>query len=266
MKENCMIQFSYMKGKKPLVVANWKLNPVGLMEAKSIYTEIKKGVSKLTEVEVVVAPPFLFIPTLAATLKSEGIQLAAQDLFWEEKGAFTGEISGSQLTALGVKYVIIGHSERRALGETDEEVNKKVKAALKNKLTPIVCVGEKDRDEQGAFFGFVEAEIKALAKDLSPKDIAKVVIAYEPIWAIGTGKTATVEDVKEMQIFITSVLAKIYERKVAEKVYLLYGGSVKPGNSKLLSEQGGMNGFLVGGASLVPKDFVEIVRAAIVGK
>ena len=252
-----------MKGKKPLVVANWKLNPVGLAEAKAIYSEIKKGVAKITEATVVVAPPFLFISTLAATLKNEGVQLGAQDLFWEEKGAFTGEISGSQLAALGAKYVIIGHSERRALGESDEEVNKKIKAALRNKLTPIVCVGEKDRDEQGAFFGFVETEIKALAKDLAPKDIAKVVIAYEPIWAIGTGKTATVEDVKEMQIFITSVLAKIYERKVAEKVPLLYGGSVKPGNAKLLSEQGGMNGFLVGGASLVSKDFVEIVKATL---
>lgn len=246
-----------------MVVANWKLNPVGLAEAKAIYSEIKKGVAKITEATVVVAPPFLFISTLAATLKNEGVQLGAQDLFWEEKGAFTGEISGSQLAALGAKYVIIGHSERRALGESDEEVNKKIKAALRNKLTPIVCVGEKDRDEQGAFFGFVETEIKALAKDLAPKDIAKVVIAYEPIWAIGTGKTATVEDVKEMQIFITSVLAKIYERKVAEKVPLLYGGSVKPGNAKLLSEQGGMNGFLVGGASLVSKDFVEIVKATL---
>ena len=246
-----------------LVVANWKLNPIGFDEAKNLLTELKKKLKKVNSTTIVVAPPFLFISDFSKSLKGGEIKLGAQDVFYEEIGPFTGEISAGQLVGFGVSHVIVGHSERRALGETDEQVNKKIQAIIKRRMTPIVCIGEKNRDEQGTFFNDIEAQIKGLAKGFLAKDIVKVVIAYEPIWAIGTGKTATVEDVKEMQIFIVSTLTKLYDRKTAEKVTLLYGGSVKASIAKELYEQGGMNGFLVGGASLNANEFTGIVNATI---
>ena len=246
-----------------LVVANWKLNPIGFSEAKNLLTELKKKLKKVNNTTIVVAPPFLFISDFSKSLKSGEIKLGAQDVFYEEIGPFTGEISVGQLVGFGVSHIIVGHSERRALGETDEQVNKKIQAIIKRRITPIVCIGEKNRDEQGAFFNDIEAQIKGLAKGLLAKDIVKVVIAYEPIWAIGTGKTATVEDVKEMQLFIVSTLTKLYDRKTAEKVTLLYGGSVKASIAKELYEQGGMSGFLVGGASLNANEFSGIVNATI---
>ena len=217
-----------------LVVANWKLNPIGFDEAKNLLTELKKKLKKVNSTTIVVAPPFLFISDFSKSLKGGEIKLGAQDVFYEEIGPFTGEISAGQLVGFGVSHIIVGHSERRALGETDEQVNKKIQAIIKRRMTPIVCIGEKNRDEQGTFFNDIEAQIKGLAKGFLAKDIVKVVIAYEPIWAIGTGKTATVEDVKEMQIFIVSTLTKLYDRKTAEKVTLLYGGSVKASIAKEL--------------------------------
>lgn len=252
-----------MKRKIPLVVANWKLNPTSLVEAKTLFTEVKRKLAKVTESKVVVAPPFLFIPEFSKSIKDEGMQLGAQDVYYEEIGPFTGEISTSQLAVLNVKYIIVGHSERRAMGETDEIVNKKARAILKRKLTPIVCIGERNRDEQGLFFNEIENQIKALANGFSALELSKMVIAYEPIWAIGTGKTATVEDVKEMQLFIVSTISKLYDRKIAEKIHLIYGGSVKASISKELYEQGGMDGFLVGGASLNAEEFVNIVKSTI---
>jgi triosephosphate isomerase len=149
------------------------------------------------------------------------------------------------------------------MGESDTQVNKKIHAVLKRKLVPVVCIGEKNRDTQGQFFNQIEAQIKSMTQGLAPVQLQKVVIAYEPIWAIGTGATATAEDVKEMQLFIVSTLAKLFERKVAEKVRLIYGGSVKESNAKELYEQGGMTGFLVGGASLKAADFVAVINSTI---
>ena len=252
-----------MKNREILVVGNWKLNPLSLLEAKDLFNAIKKQVLKTPEITAVVTPPFLFIPELSRFVKEEGLKLGAQDVFWEEVGAFTGEISASQLVNFNVKYVIIGHSERRALGESNEQVNKKTKAALKKKMIPIVCIGEKYRDEQGVFFREIEEQIKGLTAGLEKKDLAKIIIAYEPIWAIGTGKTATAEDIKEMQIFIFSTLTKLFDRKVAEKIPLLYGGSVKSSISRDLHENGGMNGFLVGGASLKAEEFVNIIKTTL---
>jgi triosephosphate isomerase len=189
------------------------------------------------------------------------VSLGAQDVYEKNIGAHTGEISGLQLKDLGVEFVIIGHSERRANGETDEAVLAKTQMTLKHRLTPIVCVGERERDENGNFFTFVESQLRSLARGLTATQIKKVVIAYEPIWAIGTGKTATANDVKEMQLFIESVLTKLYDRRVAKSVRLLYGGSVKPHNSEELHQEGGMNGFLVGGASLKADDFTAIIKS-----
>lgn len=252
-----------MKHTNALVVANWKLNPTTLAEAKKLYNEVRRKLKKDNPTTIVVSPPFLYIPELAKTLKKEGIKLGAQDIFYEEVGPFTGEISAGQLIDFGVSYVIVGHSERRALGETDEQVNRKIQALIKRRLTPVVCIGEKVRDEQGSFFNHIETQIKKLANGFLSKDITKIVIAYEPIWAIGTGKTATAEDVKEMQLFIVSTLTKLYDRKTAEKVTILYGGSVKASIAKELYEQGGMSGFLVGGASLNAEEFVNIVKTTI---
>lgn len=261
-----MIQSFDMKRKNALVVANWKLNPISFIEAKTLFTEVKRKLIKVVEVKVVVAPPFLFIPEFSKFIKTEGVQLGAQDVYYEEVGPFTGEISTSQLAGFGVKYTIVGHSERRVLGETDEVVNKKTRAILKRKLTPIVCIGERNRDEQGLFFNEIENQIKGLTNGFSALELSKIVIAYEPIWAIGTGKTATVEDVKEMQLFIISTISKLYDRKTAEKAHLIYGGSVKASIAKELYEQGGMDGFLVGGASLNAEEFVNIVKSTIKNK
>ncbi len=255
-----------MKKFTPLIVANWKLNPGTATEAVNLTKEVVKLTKKLVGAEIVIAPPFLFIPEVAKLLGKSNLKLGAQDAHFEERGACTGEISPVLLANYGVTHIMVGHSERRALGETDEQVNKKVHAILKRRQTPIVCIGEKERDKQGNFYSVVEKQIRALTANLTPVQLSKVVIAYEPIWAIGTGATATVEDVKEMQIFITSILTKLYERKVADKVNMLYGGSVKSTNAKELAESGGMQGFLVGGASLFPAEFTTIAQTTIISK
>ncbi len=252
-----------MKQTKTLVVGNWKLNPGTIAEAKSLVIAVKKKVAKFVQSEIVIAPPFLFVPEVAHSLTKTLVKLGAQDAHFEERGACTGEISPVLLASFGVAYIIVGHSERRALGETNEQVNKKIHTILKRKQTPIVCIGERERDSQGLFFNEIEEQIRSLAEGLTPVMLSRIVIAYEPIWAIGTGATATAEDVKEMQLFIVSVLTKLYERKVASKVHLIYGGSVKSSNAKELYEQGGMNGFLVGGASLQADEFATIVAMTL---
>ncbi len=249
-----------MKHTQALVIGNWKLNPGTNLEAKTLFSDVRKKLPKDAVAKIVVAPPFLFIPELAKTA-SEKIALGAQDVFYEERGALTGEIGAGMLASFGVQYVIIGHSERRLLGETDEQVNKKIQAVLKRRMTPVVCIGERVRDSQGQFFNDIAAQIKSLTQGFTNTQLQKIVIAYEPIWAIGTGKTATAENVKEMQLFIVSTLTKLFERKMAEKVRLIYGGSVKESNAKELYEQGGMSGFLVGGASLNALEFTAIIRA-----
>ena len=249
-----------MKRIKPLVVGNWKLNPANGLEAKNLFNDIKKNLKKDTDATVVIAPPTIFISELARISNKGSVQLGSQYSFYQERGPATGEVGPGMLSSYGVTYVIVGHSEKRALGITDTDVNKKVHALLKRRLTPVVCIGEHERDEQGAFYNDIAEQIKNLAQGLSSTQLKKVVVAYEPIWAIGSGKTATVEDVKEMQLFIVSTITKLYDRKTAEKVHLIYGGSVKPSIAKNLYDHGGMNGFLVGGASLRAKDFSEIVK------
>jgi len=247
---------------QPLIVGNWKLNPGTATEAKKLVAEVKKKLNQIKpKALVVIAPPILFIPEVSKSLTSGLVFLGAQDAHFEERGACTGQVSATLLQPYNVRYVIIGHSEKRALGETDEQVNKKVHALLKRRITPIVCIGERERDASGVFYSVIEKQIKALAQGLTPLQMSRVVIAYEPIWAIGTGATATPEDVKEMQLFIMSTLAKLYDRKTAAKVVLLYGGSVKASNAPELYDAGDMSGFLVGGASLDAGEFIEIVKA-----
>ena len=249
-----------MKHAHALVIGNWKLNPGNTLEAKTLFAELKKKIPKTTTAKVVVAPPFLFIPELAKGAASV-IKLGAQDVHYEERGAVTGEIGAGQLASFGVEYVIVGHSERRALGETDAEVNKKVQALLKRKLVPVVCIGERLRDSQGQFFNHIAAQIKALCEGLTPVQLQKVVIAYEPIWAIGTGKTASSDQAQEMHGFIRAELAHVYGKETADQISILYGGRVKAKNAVELFSQPDVDGGLVGGASLIADEFVAIINA-----
>jgi triosephosphate isomerase len=244
-----------------LVIGNWKENPSTLAETHKLVADITKKLKAREGLTVAIAPPFVYLTEVLKKIGKKPVFLAAQNVSVEPMGAFTGEVSAMQLRNLGTEYVIIGHSERRAMGETDDVVQKKVLMALKNKLTPVVCIGEKERDTHGNFFTTVEKQLKSLTSILSATDVRKVVIAYEPIWAIGTGKTATAADVKEMQLFLFTVLTKLYDKPTAAKVRLIYGGSVKADNAKALSVEGGMDGFLVGGASLKAEEFISIINA-----
>jgi triosephosphate isomerase len=252
---------SHMKKTTPLIIGNWKLNPVTQADSIALATAVAKKQKKAPEPYVAIAPSFPYLGEVGKKIRNSTVELVAQDVHYEVIGAATGEVSVLQLKDLGVRYVIIGHSERRALGETKVEVQKKIVVVLKQRLIPVVCIGERERDDQGDFFTFVAEQLRSLADQLTATQIKKVIIAYEPIWAIGTGSTATAEDVKEMQLFIESILTKVYDRPTAKKVRLIYGGSVKPGNAARLHQEGGMQGFLVGGASLKADDFSAIIKA-----
>ncbi len=244
-----------------LVIGNWKLNPQTSNDAGKLAADLVKKYKPQEAVTVAIAPSFLHIGEAAKKIGRKPIFLAAQNVATEPMGPFTGEVSAAQLRDMKVTYVIIGHSERRAMGETDELLQKKIQIALKHNLIPVICIGEKERDTQGNFFTFIEKQVKAIVAVLPAAQVKKVVIAYEPIWAIGTGKTATAADVKEMQLFLFSTLTKLYDRATAAKITLLYGGSVKKENAAELHKEGGMNGFLVGGASLKSDDFIQIINA-----
>ncbi len=247
--------------KRPLVIANWKMNPVTVQEAKTILSGIKTVSKKFTETNIVIAPPTLYITELQKLTAKTNLFIATQNTHFDVKGAYTGEHSIPQLVDAGVSYVIIGHSERRLMGESDELIGRKVIATLKGKLTAVVCVGEKNRDTQGNFYSLIEQQIKTAVGEVQKSRLKDVVIAYEPIWAIGTGATATVADVMEMQLFIKKILTKLFDRTAARNVRIIYGGSVNADNAKELFAGGGINGFLVGGASLKPADFGKIIQA-----
>ncbi len=248
---------------KFIVAANWKLNnsiQESLMLVAGLTAHIKAG----PNVEVVLAPPYTSIYSVSVALTDTQIKLAGQDLYWEEKGAFTGEISGSLLKDLGCEYVIIGHSERRKyFNETNETVNKRVYAALRNDLIPIMCVGEtlEERDG-GKTYGILERQLKGGLLGLQQKDLEKFSIAYEPVWAIGTGKNATSDQIEEAHHFIRNYIAKIYDAPTANNISILYGGSVKASICKDIYRLPNVNGVLVGGASLDAKGFCDIVAQA----
>jgi triosephosphate isomerase len=237
------------------------MNPLSLTEAKTIATSLRTLLKKQSEVSVVVAPPALYLLEVQKILSTGVIGLGAQNVHAAPVGAQTGEHSIGMLSAVGVQTVIVGHSERRALGETDVAVGEKVAALLKAKLTPVVCIGERERDTQGNFFMAIEAQIKAALAHVPKARFKDVVMAYEPIWAIGTGATATAEDVNEMRLFIQKILTKQFDRASAGKVRIIYGGSVSTANAADLFVGGGIDGFLVGGASLRPQEFVQIIQS-----
>jgi len=249
--------------RKTIIAGNWKMYKT-INEAIELVNGLKRTLYNINNVEIAVCPPYTCLDQVSEVISESNIKLGAQDMHWEAEGAFTGEVSVLMLKDLGCKYVIIGHSERRQyFSETNETVNKKVKTALKYNITPIVCVGEKLEERQsGKTFQVVEDHIKNGLKDLSKEELAKVVIAYEPVWAIGTGLTAKPEQAQEVHAFIRKLLTDISDEETAQDITIQYGGSVKPDNIKDLIKQKDIDGALVGGASLKIDSFVEIVKNA----
>jgi triosephosphate isomerase len=250
-----------MMGRLSFMAGNCKIKKT-TGEAIDLVRELKTAISGVKGVEVAVAPPFTALYAVCKELEGSSIRLAAQNLYWEEKGAFTGEVSPLMLKEVGCHYVIIGHSERRQFfGETDETVNRRIKAALAQGLKVIFCIGEtlKEREE-GKTFSVIERQVEDGLKNLSDKEMKNMVIAYEPVWAIGTGKTATPGQVEEVHRFIRGKIEKLYSREVSEEIRIQYGGSVTPENIKGLMEQVNIDGALVGGASLKAESFSKIVR------
>ena len=248
----------------PFIAGNWKMNKTA-DEAVAFVSGVQEALDQIEGVDVAFCPPFLAIPALAEALKGTKIGVGAQNMFYEESGAYTGELAPNMLTPF-CKYVILGHSERRAyFGETDEGVNKKTKAALKHGLTPIVCVGESlEQNEAGETHDFVSGQVRAAFAGLTAEEMAKIVVAYEPIWAIGTGKTATVEQAGGIiGNTVRSTIADIFDDETAQHVRIQYGGSVKPGNATELMAHPDIDGALVGGASL-QSSFVELVQNSVV--
>ena len=245
----------------PIIAGNWKLNKT-VSDAVLLTTDLAKLVDNISDVEIVVAPVFTALSNVHDVINGTNIQLAAQDLYWEDSGAFTGEVSAPMLKDVGCDYVIIGHSERRQyFGETNETVNQKVKAALSHELKPIICVGELlEERETGKTEAVIEDHVKGGIGDLTESEIESCVIAYEPVWAIGTGKTATPDQAQEVHSFIRDILKDCYSDKLASKIRIQYGGSVKPENAAELMSQQDVDGALVGGASLDAESFAEIVK------
>ena len=246
--------------RKPIIAGNWKMNMTP-SQAKELVTALIPLV-KDAACDVVVCPPYVDIALVAELVKGTNIQVGAQNIHWAEKGAFTGEISAAMLKEAGAAYAIIGHSERRQyFGETDETVNSRTKAALAAGIVPIICVGESlEQRENGETDAVVSGQVKADLADIPGEAVAGLVIAYEPIWAIGTGKTATDEQANETIGLIRETIASLYGQAVADQVRIQYGGSMNPKNVKGLMAQAQIDGGLIGGASLKAPDFAQVVN------
>jgi triosephosphate isomerase len=253
--------------RKKLIAGNWKMNKTPA-DGSALIAEIVTAVAKVTDVEIVVCPPFTGLESAAKAIEGSSVKLGAQNMHFEVNGAFTGEISAVMLRAIFATHVILGHSERRTLfGERDEFINKKVITALKNQLRPILCVGETLAErEAGSTLKVVQTQLEAGLEGVGKEQAAGVVIAYEPVWAIGTGKVATTEQAQEVHAFIRGLLTKLFTDPVAQRVRILYGGSMKPANAPELLAQKDIDGGLIGGASLEARSFVELVNAAAAAK
>jgi len=248
------------KLRRPLIAGNWKMH-LTLAQSVELARAVKDGASGCPG-ETAVCVPFTAIAVVGQVLEGSSVRLGAQDLYWEAQGAFTGEVSAGMLADAGCKMVIIGHSERRRLfGDTDEAVNKKLKAALAAKLTPIVCVGETlEEREQQRTFKVLQTQLEGGLKGFAPADLSPLVVAYEPVWAIGTGKTATPDQAQEAHLFIRKTCARLYGEGLASGLRILYGGSVKAENVDSLMAQPDLDGALVGGDSLKAQSFLRIMR------
>lgn len=248
--------------RRPLIAGNWKMN-TNRAEAIALAQAVAQGARQIRQADLAVCPPSVYLDAVGAALKGQGVALGAQNMYHESAGAFTGEISAAMLVDLGCRYVILGHSERRhVLGETDQQINLKVLAALDAGLAPIVCVGELlSEREAGETAAVVRRQFDGSLAGLSAEAMERVVIAYEPVWAIGTGKVATPEQAQEVHLDLRKLLASRYNQGLADRVRIQYGGSVKPANAGELLSQPDIDGALVGGASLKADDFIGIAQA-----
>ena len=238
------------------LVANWKMNPATKQQASELMSAVEKGITPTPSLKVVVCPPALYVDV--ATQQARNIAVGAQNCFYESQGAFTGEESPTALEEIGCKYVILGHAERRALGESNELINKKLKFVLeKTNLQPIVAVGSKSKDEVDEMLG---QQVKTAFQDISSAKAKNVILAYEPVWAIGTGDVPSANQVMSVRIFIQKTLQEMYNASVARSVPLLYGGSTNAQNCVEFVQEAGMDGLLVGGASLKPQEFTEMFK------
>jgi triosephosphate isomerase (TIM) len=252
-----------MTSRKKLIAGNWKMNKTSA-DAVALAHDLVVAVGKQSDIEVVVCPPFTAIESVGKALDGSNVKLGAQNMHFEANGAFTGEVSAPMLRAIFTTHVILGHSERRTLfGETDEFINRKVLTALKNQLRPIFCVGETLAErEGGSTLKVVQTQVERGLEGVNKDQAPVLIVAYEPVWAIGTGKVATTEQAQEVHAFIRGLLARLFTEPVAQKVRILYGGSMKPANAPELLAQKDIDGGLVGGASLEARSFVELVNAA----
>jgi triosephosphate isomerase len=250
--------------RRMLIAGNWKMNKT-IDETVELINGIKAELPGSGDVEVLVCPPFVCLESAKKAIEGSSIKLGAQNLHWKDSGAFTGEVSADMLLSVGIEYVIIGHSERRQyFGETDETVNLRLKQALAKGLKPIFCIGETlEEREAGKTFDVLKGQVLGGLSGISAQQIKAVALAYEPVWAIGTGKVATKEQAQEAHAYIRAQLAEIFDEDTAESAIIQYGGSVKPDNAEELLSQLDVDGALVGGASLNVKDFVGIIEAAL---
>ncbi len=249
--------------RKKLIAGNWKMNKTSA-DASTLVQEIVAEIGRVTDVDILVCPPFTSLESAGKLLEGSNVKLGAQNMHHEASGAYTGEISASMLRSTFATYVILGHSERRTyFAENDKFINQKVLAALKNQLKPVLCVGETLAErESGATLKVVQTQLEGALEGVSKEQATSVVVAYEPVWAIGTGKVATTEQAQEVHAFIRSLLVKLFGDAIAQKVRILYGGSMKPSNAPELLAQKDIDGGLIGGASLESRSFVELVKAA----
>ena len=248
--------------RKTVIAGNWKMYKTN-KEAVEVLTQLKDLTKDVSTVDIVIGAPFTCLSDAVKAVKGSNVKIAAENVYPKEEGAYTGEVSPKMLKDIGVEYVILGHSERREyFGETDEFINQKVKAVLEYGMTPIFCIGEKIEDrESGKTLDVNTRQIKGGLADLSQEEAKKVIVAYEPVWAIGTGKTATPEMAQETHKEIRNVLTEMFGKDVAEEITIQYGGSMKPENAKDLLSQADIDGGLVGGASLKADSFFEIIKA-----
>ena len=253
-----------MSMRTKIIAGNWKMNTTAV-EAEGLVRGILEKVSDVRGVDIVVCPPFTSLAVVSPLIGGSNVALGAQNMHWEDKGAYTGEVSATMLLTLGCQFVILGHSERRSyFFETDEVVAQKAKAAISSGLIPIVCVGETlDERERELTNQVVERQVTGAFRGMTPEEFNGIVVAYEPVWAIGTGKTATTEQAQEVHAFIRDRLSRMFGEDVAGKTRIQYGGSMKPENAAELLAQADIDGGLIGGASLKADSFEEIIRAAL---
>ena len=247
---------------KSLIVANWKCNPSTLDEAKQIFNPVRRSIKNLRKVEVVICPPYTYLSSFR--FQASSFKLGAQNCFYENKGAFTGEISPLMLKDIGCQYVIVGHSERRRyFQETDEIVNKKIKAVIQAQMTPILCIGETEKEREGGQAQAVLGkQIELALKKISSRKlrVSGLSIAYEPIWAIGTGEPCGIDTAQTMKLLIRKILSRFYSQRIVQGIRVLYGGSVNSKNAWNFIAEAQMDGLLIGGASLKPQEFLKIIR------